>query len=395
MSDVVFTVARTLPEVYELKSAWESVGVSYVDAEHEYYVARLATDPERAQPYVILGRRRGKPAVLVVASVAVKRLEYKVGYRRIFGPRLRTLRIEHGGIGGVVDEEAARAVLAQLEHALRSDADLLVLPAARVDSALARVIDAVPLRWRKRSFLEPVAHRQMVLPKSWEEFLESRDRKSRYNIRRQERLLAEQFPTELEFGLLEAPEQFEQALFDLEVIAAKTYQRGLGAGFVDTPQRRATVEVALRNGWFRAWVLRISGEPVAFWQGNVLHGIYYSSSTGYDPAYERYGVGGVLQMRMIRDLCESPDVSAIDFGWGDAGYKERFGNVMWHEKDVVVFAPTARAISANLAGTMVGGVDRMARRALESAGLTARVKKLWRSRLRASGKASPPRPVSK
>ena len=76
-------------------------------------------------------------------------------------------------------------------------------------------------------------------------------------------------------------------------VAEKTYQRGLGAGFADTEERRELVKIGLDRGWFRAWLLSIDDRPVAFWQGTAPGPVFFVNSTGFDPAYGSHGVGVV------------------------------------------------------------------------------------------------------
>jgi CelD/BcsL family acetyltransferase involved in cellulose biosynthesis len=116
---------------------------------------------------------------------------------------------------------------------------------------------------------------------------------------------------------------------------------------------------------------------------------YYSSSTAYLPELGRRGVGTYLQMRMFRDLIEDSEVDAIDFGWGDADYKARFGNESWNEQDVFIFGPSSRGVRAHAVHTLVRGGDRLARSVAGSTGMTRRVKRLWRARLASGGQVSP------
>ena len=128
--------------------------------------------------------------------------------------------------------------------------------------------------------------------------------------------------------------------------------------------------MALDRGWFRAWVLTIDDRPVAFWQGNVLDGVYYSSSTGYDPAFAKQGVGTYAQIRMYQDLIADPGVSILDFGWGDAAYKARFGNDEWEEQDLLVFAGSMRGLRLGLTSTGIAAADHAARWIARRAGVT-------------------------
>ena len=73
----------------------------------------------------------------------------------------------------------------------------------------------------------------------------------------------------------------------------------------------------------------------------------------------------------------------LDFGPGDAAYKQQFSNESWQERNLVIFAPTFRARRINLTRTLILAPVRVARRILDATRLTDRVRARWRKRLRA------------
>jgi CelD/BcsL family acetyltransferase involved in cellulose biosynthesis len=381
----VFETARDEAGVERLRDVWEALGVTYVDADLDYFLGLVRARAQAERPHVVVVERKGEPESLVVARIERERFAIRFGYSTIWRPSLRVLRVAHGGISGAASPEAAAAVLRALRTALAArEADLVVLPAVRTGSPLQELLRGP--RAGRRVFLgEERVHHRLILPETYDAFLAGRDRKSRYNLKRQATQLEDEFGPRLQVDLLREPGDFERVFVDLERVARETYQRGLGAGFVDSPERRELVRIALQRGWFRAWVLSIDGEAAAFWQGNVLNRTYYSSSTAYLPELGRRGVGTYLQMRMFRDLIEDADVDVVDFGWGDADYKARFGNDAWTEQDVLLFGRSPRGLRAYAAHTLVRGGDRLARKIVRATGTTGRVKRVWRSRLARGG----------
>ncbi len=378
-------MARTPAEVDALRPVWDSLGVSYIDAELDYFQALIRTRATVVRPHVALLETGGHAAALLVARLENAPFPTRVGYRTVYRPTLRALRVAHGGVSGAADDAAARAVVRHLESTLAAgEADAFVVPAVPIGSALHRALTDIPSAFRKQRFLDASVHWRLVLPPTFDDFLAARDKKSRYNLKRPGTLLQRAFGDEVAVEVLSSPSDHERIFRDVDHVAAMTYQRGLGVGFANTAERREQVAVALRRGWCRVWLLSIRGRPVGFWHANLVGDTLYLSSTGYDPAYAEYGVGTYLQMRMFEDMCKEPAVSIIDFGWGHADYKSRFGNESWLEQDITIFAPTLKGIRVALLRALLTGVDRSAKRALAKTGMTARVKRLWRARLRAS-----------
>jgi CelD/BcsL family acetyltransferase involved in cellulose biosynthesis len=104
---------------------------------------------------------------------------------------------------------------------------------------------------------------------------------------------------------------------------------------------------------------------------------------GYDPDYGKYSPGMYLIMKVIEGFCGASgekEISGIDFGLGDAQYKQILGNVQWQDASAYIFAPTLRGLGLNALRTPIIAVDRAGRRALERMKLLPKVKKLWRQR---------------
>lgn len=380
-------VMRSEAELEALADVWDSVGVSYADAELDHFLALIRTRPEVERPHVVLLERDGTPTALGVGRIEKAPFPCRFGYATVYRPTLRALRISHGGVSGVSDRALADTFVLELERALADGvADVYIVPAVRVGTPLDEALSHVPSPFRRHPG-EPSNHRRLALPKTYDELLAGRDRKSRYNLKRQSAQLEDAFEGRLDLDLLTGVDSFERIVRALDDVASSAYQRGLNAGFADTPERRALVRLGLERGEFRAWLLSIDGSPVAFWQGTARDRTFYLNTAGYKPEFARYGVGTYVQLRMFRDLCEDPDVDVVDFGWGDADYKARFGNESWLEHDVIVFAATLRGLKVSLLRHLILRLHQNARRAAQSAGLLGRVKRSWRRRLRSEATA--------
>jgi hypothetical protein len=376
-------VARSASEIDAIADSWETIRVDYVDADRDYFTAVAENRDDVESAYVLVLGDDDGPRSLAVGWVERGGLACRFGYKTVYRPDLRLLRIAHGGVAGAADDASARAIVQELDHALsRGEADALLIPAVRLDSPLDRALRSMPGRFRIERPRKPSVHRRFVLPETYDEFLASRDAKSRYNLKRVCVNLEKRFGDRIELSLLSDEESFDRIFNDLESIAAKTYQRGLGAGFADTPDRRAYVRVALSRGEFRAWVLSIDAAPVAFWQGIVRDRTFFVTNAGYDPEFGKLGAGTYVQRRMFRDVIEDPLVDVVDFGWGDADYKARFGTESWFENDLLVFAPSFKGVRVRTIRWAILGADALARRAVARVGVFDKVKRVWRNRLR-------------
>jgi hypothetical protein len=375
------TVWRTTEDLLAAREQWSAVPWRTFEADLDVFLTVVEALPEAIRPHVIAVERDGRLAGALVLRLERVQLSTSVGYATLYSPRVRSLTLVHGG-EYAEDAQAARLVLDELERSLRrGEADVAQLPSLPVDSLFFELANSRWSRARRQHFAESRPHHRMTLPESVDVLLASRSAKARSNIKRSAEKPEKAFP-DLSLEILRDPADFELIMRDLERVAATTYQRALGAGFADVEYQRRLVLLALERGWLRAWLLRRGDEPIAFWLGFVHRRTFFSSSLGYDPAYAKYGLGTYLHMRLIRDLCADPAVDALDYGLGDADYKRRFADTTWLESDTVIYAPRPRGMQVALARNGILLADRVARRTLERFGLTQRVKRLWRTRLR-------------
>ena len=172
----------------------------------------------------------------------------------------------------------------------------------------------------------------------------------------------------------------DEYLRDAESVAARTYQRSLGVGFLDDERQRARVRMLVDHGWFRSYVLYLDGTPIAFEQGEAYQGRFVSVRAGYDPAYGNHRVGAYLLAKAIEDLIDDPQLSVFDFGLGDAEYKRKLGHRSIEEGDLVVYARRARPIRINIARTGLHGVSSGVTTSLRKVSLLDTSKQWWRQR---------------
>jgi CelD/BcsL family acetyltransferase involved in cellulose biosynthesis len=375
------SVARTIAEVEGLRSEWTELHWERVDADIDFYLAVLRSRPEVVRPHVLVHRGEDGPEGMVVGRIEDVELKSSIGYRVVARPRVRSLTVVPRGIAGADTPKAARTLLAALTGTLaRGEADVLVLPGLRTDSPLYEAARSEPRLLCRDHLVEAGVHHRLRLPESFDELLATRSRSTREAVKRYGKRLLRDHGERLSVEVFSRPEEAARLFHDLEAVATKTYQRGLGVAFADTEGQRALVRLGLERGWFRAWVLYLAGTPIAFWPGYAYNGTFFIGTPGYDPAYADYRVGQFLQMRMLEDLCADDAVEALDYGPGEAEYKRRFGNESWEEADVLVFAPTPRAVRINLVRTAVNEATRLAKRALGGE-RADRIKKRWRERL--------------
>jgi hypothetical protein len=330
---------------------WDGIAWTSEQSEREYFLA------ERGEPLALFDG-----ASALIGRVDERRLESRVGYVRVYAPKLRILRVVDA-----VDE------VAELARTALQEVDVVAVPALPLDSAAYRSLEPLgPPR-----FTPSWTRRLLVLPESFDAFLASRSRKIRAGVRYDAKRLEEGIDARVAIHR----DWSEGLVEQLESIAGTTYQRRLGAGF--SRERAEVLRVALEHGWGRVYLLHDAERAIAFWWCGVHKGTMRLNTTGYLQEYAKIRPGVYLLMRVIEDAIADPTLRVLDFGPGRSDYKRHFSNDGYEERNLLLFAPTFRARRARVVRTAIAGATYGARRVLDATGATQRVKTAWRRRLRA------------
>ena len=374
-------VARTAGELEGLRDAWDRLPWEREEAELDHLLARVRLKADAVAPLGIVVLRDGEPVAGLAARVEERRLPTAVGYRVVYAPRVRLLHVIQGGTVAT-DGAALDALVAALRGVLaRGEVDVAVFPALPVGSSLLAALGALGGPLQRQRFGRTTERRRLVLPDSYD------------GVRR----LAQ-----LQHALADPPRRAARAgrarrdrgRDDPRAVAARAALprrrarrgRDLPARARRRLRRHARAARArplgLERGWLRAYLLYRDARPIAFWLCSTYRGTMLIRTTGYDEAYAEHRVGLYLLLRAIEDAIADPALEVVDFGQGDAAYKQQLASESHLERELVVFAPTFRGLRINAVRTPILGGALLARRALDAGGLTDRVRSGWRGRLR-------------
>lgn len=386
-SGVRVSTATTLAELERLRPAWDDLVGDVVNAHPDHLASMVSTSHGRVRPHVVVAELDGRPVALLVARLETIELVCDVGYRELRLPGLRAITVVYGGLLGDPPDDLAGELLGSLRESLRSrEAEVVVFRELRVGSSLHRLVSEAEGVVRRRTSRRSV-HRELPLPDSPEAFERSLSKSTRDGVKRYRRRLERELGERLDVRIYRSPDELTEIVTALATVASRSWQGGLDSAFRDDEGHRDRTLLALRRGWFRACVVRVDGEPVAFWQGMGFGGRLISGIPGFDPEYSQLRVGTYALVRLIESLTTDPDFSILDFGFGDSEYKRRFGMASWEEESLALFARRPRPIAVALAHGAIRAASEAARTALRKAGLVGRARNAWRRRLGSARRA--------
>lgn len=371
---------RNLEELESVRAYWEKWQDNpNSDFDHFRLICRLRS--KVICPNVTVVEHDGEPCGLLVARLEHSHFTLSIGYLNLARIPAIILTVPYQGLIGPVDNETALA-LVQHQFSLISsgEAHAVVFNKLPENSQLLLALKSIDSRWLCDKNPSWSSHWSMKLPDQPGFLLKKLRSKHRSWIRKKQNQIESAFPDRIVWKWLSSFDNVPALCARLETVAAKTYQRGLGAGFKDDEDHRGRFALFGGRGQLRVQLLEIDGNVVAYWIGVVYRGVFHSWATGYDPDLGQYEMGTQVFVRMVDELVQE-GVRKLDFGLGDAHYKQRFGDHSWRESTARLFAPTAKGVVIRCALCVVDALDSAARKLLNRAGFLDRLKTGWRRRL--------------
>lgn len=371
-------ILKTRAEVESLRVFWDSCHPCR-DADLDFFLFIAELYAEAQHPHVVVLYRGEVPEALLAARLETGQVPVKLGYFALPVPKMRVLQIVHGGWLGDLSEANADQLVDSLVNSLASgEADVVSLHYPDLSSPLARSARALPSTWCSDHLLNPQERRVCDLSEVEGSFLANLSQNERYQQRKRSRKIVEAFP-DSRIECFTVAGDVDRLMRDAEIIAAKSYQRGLRVGFSDTPTIRSRLQFEAAQGWMRGYILYLDDQPCAFWIGSLRHRVFLSDYLSFDAAYANYAPGMYLIVKVIQGLQAADAIRLVDFGIGDAAYKERLASRHWQESNIYIFAPRMKAVATNLLRTSVGLMNLSAKRLLRLSWLTP-LKRVWRAR---------------
>jgi hypothetical protein len=364
---VILRTFKTEQDVKTLRSIWKA---AHRDADLDFFLFIARTQPACDRLHVMALYDDESPKAILAGRFETRRLPIRLGYLVVPSPRLRILNFVYGGCIGDFSDANAKIFVDQILSALSAgEADAVMFHYLSATSTMSKYARTLPSVYCADHFI--AEHSHWIRDKNvGAGFIDSLPKKERYHQRNRTKLLRNDFHS-VTVETFQTPEQIHQLARDADLIARKSYQHTLGVGFSNSDYVRRRLEYEALAGWLRGHVLYLDSIPVAFWIGSRREGTFYSDYLAFDPRYAKYSPGLYLIVNVIEGMT---DATRIDFGGGDASYKERLATTNFREATIFVFAPTAKGIAVNILRAFSGGLTRMAFRLR-----LHRVKRVWRS----------------
>lgn len=381
---ITLDVLRTIPELEELTEFWTSQHTNR-DGDLDHYLFTIESRSEIVRPHVLILCRDRTPQKLLIGRLEEKRLPMRFGYARLQTGKIRSLSFIEGGTLRDLSDQEGELVVASIMASLRAgEADVAMFDGVDLDHPLYGQALSAPGWLCTDHFPEARLHWTRRPRPAGEPFIKSLSANERYNHRRRTKRLLQDFQGKVRIDCFHDGSDVDRLMEDAEAVAKTSYQRGLGVGFVKDRTMRQRLELDVGKGSLRAHILYAGERPCAFWIGSLYRGVFYNDYMAFDPAYAKYAPGMYLAVNVIEEMeRQSADgaTPGIDFGFGEAAWKARFGDHCAEEAALHICAPTIKGIATNTFRTAVTAANHSAKAVLRRAGLFAKIRRGWRDRM--------------
>ncbi|MGB9553768.1 MAG: GNAT family N-acetyltransferase, partial [bacterium] len=124
-------------------------------------------------------------------------------------------------------------------------------------------------------------HRALSIEKKPGFLLERMRSKHRSWIKKKEKELAQAFNGDVKWIWQKEFSDVGPICEKMEAVAKTTYQRGLGAGFVDNEETRERLSLFAKRGMLRVLLLEVRRQPISFRCGVLYRNTIHAAGAGY------------------------------------------------------------------------------------------------------------------
>ncbi len=380
-------IVRSLEAIEAIRPFWRALqsqdSRAVLDSDIDRYLSILKYSEDQSKPFILLLKQNDQIRAMVVGRLGEEQVHVRLGYATLMRPKLRCISVVYGGVLGQLDEQVSLILIRGLAAVLKKEGiDGVSFNHLRRDSVFHKQIIKNLSGLYRNHFAGIDLHWRMSIPEDTEVFFQKLSRHHRGNLKRAIKKLENTFPGKIRAADFSHDSNVDRPCREAEEVSLKTYQHGLGSGFCANSSIRSVIETDVKLNRFRMTILYIDDRPCAFQWGTVLGDTYFLEMIGYDPQWSSYGIGNCLFIKSLELLCADSSLRYIDFGFGDAGYKERYGDESCKEaKSTFIFAHRLRPLLINITISLNGAVTLGITWIVKKMRVYEWIKRNWRKKL--------------
>lgn len=373
-------IIETLEDLEKIEPFWEE-NLSTPQSNIELFKTVVNHRSQVEKPCVFAIHENEKVSAIIVGRVEKTQIPIKLGYKTLFRATAHQLVIIGGGFIGDFNHGVLSAFFIRVkEYAKENRLDLISISQIAKSSKIEASLDYSFKKSLQRIDSNNIIHWSLALPANWDEYLKRFSKKRRYWIKRLPRVLDKEFNNNWKIKKYTLNDEADSFTKLAEQIASNTYHRKIGVGFSANNEMQERIQSEASNGNLLGYILTIENQPCAFWYCTLFQEQIHLNSTGFDPSYRKFELGTILLSQLIADHCGT-ERSSVDFGLGDANYKQRFASESHIEFSTQLYSQFfySRILSSVL--WLNSYLGKILKCTLDRLGATETLKTYWRKRM--------------
>ena len=351
---------------------------------HDYddVVSAFENPHPNGHPHVFAVMDQGLPISALIGWVKPVVPPWKLGYKSVTERHRPCLEFPYGALLGVDPSPSASSALVSqvLDFVSNGHADYALFHYLNVHSNLYEQAKSMPSFRSRDPFSDPVPHYTLSLPATYEQYVSSRSKNTRSDIRRHRNKLRKTFGDGARVATFSDVADIDATACAVSEIEAVTWQYHSLDQKVTTPREIKGWRDDAKRNRFLAQVLFIDDKPIAFNLGMTYEGRYDGFYTGYNPEYRKFSPGSYLLAETIENLCADPNVRLMDLGFSAEQYKKHYCDYSTERDSVTLFAPNLQGGKIFLLRLLAGGSNIAAKRVLNRLGIFEDIRQYLRRR---------------
>ncbi len=376
-----YKVVDSIGNLNQIRDLWHRMNW-HPNTDIDFYITIFKSRHNCLRPYILVIYQSDIPTTMLIGRIEYKHIKFRIGYKTIFSLKSRCLKILYGGVIGDNENVTSRFIVKRLLRFLSTERiNLITFTQLNIHSQMYKAVKEVPF-FLQRSFFDTVnPHWKVLLPGQLKDFLLRVNSHHRRRLKRLRKRLEKNFNGQVEFTCLKNKRDVARICENCEEIARKTYHRGMGVGFVFNKENSRRLNLMAEKEWLQVYMLFVNGDPCAFYISTIYKDTCFLNFTGYDSRYRKYDPGTALFLYIVEDLCQNKKIRKIDFGFGDALYKRRFGDINEAEASVSIYALNTLGIMFNVTHSMTNILNTFVKYVPGHVEKLRKIKKKWREYL--------------
>ena len=355
-------VIKSFEDIEDIRRIWDEMQAKEayptINADIDRYLMFIKAGKKPVQPYIILIRDNDTVISMLIGLIHQSRVKCELGRKVIFKPLLKTLTVVQGGILGNPSKNVCDLLIGEITTLLSSgEIDVVHFNYLVSDSFFYKYTRKKTNILCRSHFPKILPQRYLLIPKSFDQFLNTCSHNSRRNYRRWTKKFAKNFADRFEIKTYSKEDDIDSALEQMANISARTYQGAYGRGIVNDTATQVQFRNTAKKNWFRSYILSIDNEPCAFWKGLKYGRGFYAEVTGYLTKWQNYHIGTILFFELVKDLCKDPDVDFLDFSFGEGQHKHWGESRLRSMASIYIFAPRIFPVIVNIIYSSLSSIN--------------------------------------